>query len=458
MRIILRLFILINIVFSTLGNRHEHFQSWPTGSSILEGYQNTHNGQSIGEIEYSSLVSKKDSVSTLETLFSPKEIERLEASFGLSGINNKELRESEFQSRLQGKSLKQLVKLMDPIPENESEQLKRFFRFKDKEDGDKKSYQAIENIRRELFRSEKAKNPNTYKKFLKNVYSNSAQKINPENRKFIGMTVPGELFGPELSIVKETLKEKGSQTHFYESITRSTFIWKKNSDVNTALRGLEQGLAEGWADGIDITGSIKEEDLNVGPEKKRELIKSRLEQMVKTLDGKENTVLRFHAFEGANKGVLYDEIFNVMEKVATGKMELKGKPPVFSIGHIAKLSPSDVDRFAKIKKLSQQNNIPYEIVFDVNFQSNKKLQNTDPEKLISTIRRLKNAGLSVAFGSDGTGILGNSSSDLMQALALEEKGLSSEHKEELLKESKKAPVCDLHGNQKLIEEFADGLL
>ena len=184
-----------------------------------------------------------------------------------------------------------------------------------------------------------------------------------------------------------------------------------------------------------------------------------MKMLVSTLGSdNKNTVLRLHAFEATNTGGFYDGIYRMMNDVTAKNSKLKGNPPVISIGHINELTEEDIKKIAKLKAQAQLNGVPFNIVFDLNYQSNIQLQNSNGTKLANTIKLLRKYQLPVAFGSDGTGILGQTSSDTHQAKLIAQHGVSSWTVQQMTEESRKAPICEIPTVSRYITEFTNEIL
>lgn len=455
------IFILFFSFSNVYGNRHEHYTSWLTASSITEAYEEIYN-QSIGSLNIEELAFADKEVSLPESrnkqiffhiypTFTPEEQNRLKNKFNIpSGLTEEEFIQK-IGSNLDGKTIDQVMDVVkDPSDTRPiEERRKKLFKLLDDSPIGKKGYSAVERLRINLYLNLK-KDPQKYNDFLLKSFEKGIEKIPLENRRFIGFSVPGSFYEENLKDVKKLFESAGSDTHFYLSVPRDKLTKPANSQL-PYLSKLEQSIKQGWGDGIDLTGSLNEADKNFS-EKQLNNLRTNLESVSKTLSEKPNTVFRFHAFEAANKGGFYNELFDFMDRMADGSIKTGKNPPIISIGHIASLSDEDILKFQNITKRAYQNDKPFKIVFDANILSNDELQGTERAKIVATIQKLKAAGFEVGVGSDGSGILGKMSAVSTQVDTLIDNGLDRRVAEEIHLDSKRAPVCDINGLKLLIEE------
>ena len=461
--------------FTVQANRHEHFASWPTASSIIEGYEKAY-GESIGKLkakdllkvsQVSASVTEEEVIaSALKQIFTKEEINSLKHKYNIFDRSLSEKAQNiKLGKAIKDKSLDELIVGMKKgakkgysiDSKKHKQNLKRFFKFDHDGPQGKDAYMTLEKIRIRTFLLLKNKGKsNKYRRFLLDAFDRSLNKIPIVNREFIGVSVPSEFFDRDLKALKELFKSKGSDVDFYYSYPRAQLTRANNKGVNfdERIALIKQSLNEGWGDGVDITGSINEENTKSGLSgAQRTQMQNRLTTLIQTLDGSEDTVLRFHAFEGRNDGRFYEEMYKMIEKISSGELKMDGKPPVISIGHIAKISDEDIEHLKQIKEQAKANKVPFNIVFDANFMSNERLQGSNPQKIASVVAKLQDAGFEVGLGSDGTGILGKKSSVPWQANALFDNGTSENRIFEITDNSAKAPVCDISYLEKMIGEF-----
>ncbi len=456
-------FQLVLISLSSYANRHEHFLSWPTVSSIETAYLNTF-GTSLGDLDISILalgdVQNNNPLSRgpqiyhyfYETLNEDEQV-RIRKRLNIpADISDKDLPLT-FGSKLDGKSLDEVIELTRSETDTRptSELRKKFFKLLNDSPANAKSYAKVEQMRINLFQYLKKNNPK-FKSFLLDTYKRSIDKIPLDSRKFIGFSVSGGFFDSDLQELKNLFSANGTDAHFYLSVARGK-LKKPNSAQLTYLEKLNRSLNEGWGNGIDLTGSLYEKNEVYAPDHQTNLSKNlRLITSVLSNSNSPNSVLRFHAFEAANQGTFYDEIFELIKEKAEGEAKFKKSPFVFSIGHIAGLNDENIEKLEKIKALADKNKVPLNIVFDANYSSNEKLQGASPQKIASTIKKLQEAGFEVGLGSDGTGILGRKSSVPWQANYLFDGGVDENSIDKLLEASDRAPVCDMNQYKKIIME------
>lgn len=471
---------------SALSNRHEHFTSWPTATNLISAYNETFRNEgkkfhdmNVDEIfltqklntplpldatdqqrEQRQRSKNVARASSLKSVMSDDEFNKLTRRYAVDPNQKHHLVMEALGEKLKGQNIKQIATHFNKQPGEDS--AKRILKFLDETPKSSQAYMKIETIRRNLFSQLKENSPEKYNKFLENSFNKTIRDIPIENRKFIGFSIPHELYSEELAVLKKSFKNAGTKAHFYLSIPRGQLSVadniEKGSVFASELKSFERSMNLGWGDGIDITGSIKEGDKPLKPIE-QERMRERMKDIVKVLSTKEkDTVLRLHAFEATNKGGFYDEIYGLLDNVTSKKSPKSGKPPVISIGHINELTESDMKKMAKLRDQAGLNNVPFKMVFDVNYQSNVQLQNAEGTKLAATINRLRDYRFPVAFGSDGTGILGQTSSDVNQARLIAQHGVNEWTVNQMTDESRKAPVCEIPKMSGLVSSFSDGIL
>lgn len=362
-----------------------------------------------------------------------------------------------FGSKLDGKTLDQVIELTRSQTDSRptSELRKKFFKLVNDSPVNSKAYAKVEQMRINLFQYLK-KNKPQFKTFLLDTFKKSMDKIPLDSRKFIGFSVSGTFFDSDLKELKDLFSTNGTDAHFYLSVARG----KLKKPDNTQLAYLEKlrlSLNEGWGNGIDLTGSLYEKNEVFKPDHQENLAKN-LRNITSVLSesNTSNTVLRFHAFEAANQGTFYDEIYKLLTEKAEGEGTFKKSPFTFSIGHIAGLDDNNIEKLRQIKEIAQKNKIPLNIIFDANYSSNEKLQGASPQKIALTIQKLLDVGFEVGLGSDGTGILGRRSSVPWQANYLFDGGVSEDAIDKLLDASDRAPRCDINNFKATITNFIGG--
>lgn len=440
----------------------------------MEAFEETY-GRSIGTMSAHELLMIQNPTneltddqiiySTLKNLFTEEQIQKLEQKV----MSNPSPNNEPFKTRLKTMSLDEITSSIFDTSDFDStdhkEALKHFFKLKDDGAMNKEAYQAKEKIRlKVLFKASKNPNleannqlrPEKFKNFLVSAFSKTADKIDPSSRQFIGATVGKEFYDTYLKDIKDALDEKGTKIDFYYSISRSQMMDNRgafsNKFIDQTLDLIKRSRKEGWGSGIDITGSISEEEKTLKAKQIKNL-REILDKLKLALTGNSDSVFRIHAFEGTNKGDFYKEIMYFFERMSLEKPENGLKNPIISIGHVAKLSNEDIAHFISIREEAQKRGIPLKFVFDANLISNKKLQNTEAVQLASRINKLFEAGFEVGLGSDGTGILGKDSAIEAQLNQLLKAGLNYKWYNPLFTASTSKPSCDMDLFKDLVSGF-----
>ena len=270
---------------SALSNRHEHFTSWPTATNLIRAFNETYTDK---EITFHNLdadelfLSEKlrvplpDSAteeqktqrqrsknvaraSVLRSIMSDEEYSKLLSRYNISSEQKNHIVLEEIGKKLEGQNIKEIASHFNKQPGEDS--AKRFLKFLDNTPKNSQAYMKIETVRRNLFNNLKVDSKEKYKEFLSKSFTKTIEDIPIENRKFIGFSIPHELYDEDLKILRKAFKKAGSTTHFYLSIPR-THLTADNVDFPGQLKRIKDSIDNGWGDGVDITGSIKEGNIS----------------------------------------------------------------------------------------------------------------------------------------------------------------------------------------------------
>lgn len=446
--------ILIGVFFisnHSLANRHEHLTSWPLASSVIESYQNVYD-EPVENITFQEIYAP-NSGAEVDDKFYRTMGERSEELFSKADY---EKLTSEFQNDPPAKRHEKLgrkiynMKLGDIAGEIcqgtcRQDKLKNFFKIRADAPSSRVKYIMIESLRRNLYVHAQNKGSDKYAKFLKESFSRTVEKLPASERSFIGFSVPQEFVTEELRGVEEVLRKNGTKADFYYSLPRSRLErsgGKAKQEFSEKLRDIKRLLEQGIIQGVDITGSIfEEEDGNKNYKAaRRKLIQERLRDLYSTIDSsKGDGVIRLHAFEGRSRNSFYRELRMFIKDIAHGEIKSTGRTPVISFGHIANIDEKTMKFLVKASKTAEQNGVPLKFAFDFNLDSNRALQNSETQKLIKTALELHRNGFEIGLGSDGTGILGKSSSIAGQAKLLAAQGVPEDTLKEWVQNTKEAP-------------------
>lgn len=119
-------------------------------------------------------------------------------------------------------------------------------------------------------------------------------------------------------------------------------------------------------------------------------------------------LLRIHAFEAANSGPFYEGLVKYLTELAASK--LKG-PAAISIGHMATFCAGGGGQSAAVVAAldAVRTAKGTYVYFEASPESERSLQEVEPDTLRAKIRALYRAHVPVVLGSDEQGILGMSS-------------------------------------------------
>ncbi len=220
------------------------------------------------------------------------------------------------------------------------------------------------------------------------------------NRKVISATCTRRFFKDEnkAQALQELAMKYGTELVYRCSIQRSAFV---NQGVNDLPDYILSAINQRIILGIDIVASINETPQD-HLEKEIQIIE-KLEELFRFTQ-KNDLVLFMHAFEGTNQGPFY----RAMQKALTN---IKG-PLYLEIGH---------SQWINTKWIKFLKSLPsVYTVFHCCPSSGVHLHDTDIAKLQSVSKEIRSHGFSLFLGSDGRGILPNSSFLEMQALIEED--------------------------------------
>jgi hypothetical protein len=296
------------------------------------------------------------------------------------------------------------------------------------------TYQALEQIRKafldRIFEKKSSQGLEMLMLLANRSYIRSdGGSIGQDSRLFL--SVPERYFS---TIVWGFKKALSVQKVFY-SVPRSQLVSMSDEKFLEDVAKVTGGLMEGWANGVDITGSINEERTSLTPEL-LERYEHRLTVLF-ALCGSFNQDVQIHMYEQGRSGTFYDAFFNVIEHMPKDPMSIEHifkpgrkfffpappNPQTIYIGHIAQMNREDIDRF---KALQAKFGDHLRFRFQANLESNIVTQSIDIKKVAENIDQLIRAGLPVLLGSDGYGILGKSSGFVPTLKKLMQAGLPAE--------------------------------
>lgn len=340
----------------------------------------------------------------------------------------------------------------------------------------KNSYISSDKIRKNLFlylleNGQEEQALNIYKNFLKRVPASERPRV------IFG--VPNELFykefdtgvkkriinGPRfLKNLKALALQYDSQFDFIYSFVRNQ-VENMGEDVfQQEFLKLKESMSDGVASGIDIAGSIDEEDeKTTNCENNRNIpsgmtvkeclsrLASRLELLFKTV-GENQGTLRMHMFEGASKGFFYDFFFKTFERYALEGAKTieaaKKIPREIFIGHSKHIHSESVDRLTllktQLKKTMNLHKLKFTMASEMNVTSNvalskdSHLQSTVEvvlKDLAKTATLLYEKEIPVIVGTDGRGKFGEDRGSIANQIKFLTPFLSSAIVEQLKKDS-----------------------
>lgn len=206
------------------------------------------------------------------------------------------------------------------------------------------------------------------------------------NRQVVSATVTRRFFDEDQDGKYRRLRllaeQYGSKLVYRVSLQR-TVLLNKGIDLTPKVFKL---IEEGEIGGIDVVGSLNE---------KKHVYEGSIDEISKRLThlfdfiSDRTLVLVFHLFEGMNDGPFYEALEKALRSYQ--------KPLYLEVGHVAYLDTRWIEIFSSNPELN--------VMFHVNVQSNRLLQNRPLFQLRSTVKKLLAAGFSVVPGSDGRGIL-----------------------------------------------------
>lgn len=257
------------------------------------------------------------------------------------------------------------------------------------------AFLEVEHVRRGIMVGLFQKDPASYTRFLIAMSERTLAKIPAADRQIIAFSVPWELFDRDsLVALRAAMEKAGTKPEYYLSYPRYVFT-ESEEGFRKKLGALDQALADGWAQGFDMTGSIYESNQPGNPEQTA-LILQRARDVARVV-GKHHGVFKLHSFEAANEGPFYDAFWKLFEEMA--QWPAHERPTCIAIGHLGALSPADNERFASL----QQRGLNFS--FDATFDSDEILHGYAEGALVQTVFGLYRAGLDVGAGGDGQGIL-----------------------------------------------------
>ncbi len=372
-------FLLILTFHSALaGNDHEHLQYLPRLVDIEAAYDGK-----LGELPALDLFSNPAHLNDkFGHLIPPEDLKDM-----VKDVNLTKLCEN-ISSRIPGTTPQGILESM--------------FEMREMGGDPRRSYLASTTIRDELFRKDPEKIVPAIEHYLKTA------KFDEAGRSLF--SVPEYLADRKiLGTLERMYRAKGMNSEYYYSIPRSNVPKNKFDESLSNARSLMGNRNNPpLIYGVDISGSIYESmDKDSFAKESTEKIKDRIISAFKSSPQFSGTV-RIHAFERSNTGKFYDAIWGALRECATRKC----LPATLRIGHINMLDQESIDRFQKIHQRSMSRYPKYQgmkIRFEANIESNIRIHQAEIKDLVKTIEKIHRAGMTVVLGSDGYGILGESS-------------------------------------------------
>jgi hypothetical protein len=364
------MFFIFTISLSAWGNNHhEHFYSLPKAENFVD---------EAGVVR----LIKEDRIGLTELFRNPNTFNDRLHSFLQVQYNLAPKEANAIAKKLKpGNSVADMLKLLPGGIDRKN--LIKLFKLNNKPISPsigRETYLTIESIRRKVLE-------NVDDKAFFNIFDNYFKSEKLINRSVVNLTVPSRWLHPDYNLsyklvgLKKLGTKNGSDISFLSSALRKTTIRSKGKIQNFLFTHMETGLL----DGFDITGSINEQtNLTSSKDDIFNSLKSYADET-----SKRGGVLRIHAFEQKNSGPFYDalkDFINTYDKSLN-----------LEIGHINKLDDEWMDLLANNKNLN--------VTVDANLISNVKLQGASYQHLYARLRAAENRGLKTVIGSDGVGIL-----------------------------------------------------
>ncbi len=376
------IFLLALALPAAASNQHEHFYSYFLTDAFFEAYRKVF-GKPIGGLTIGE-VSSRNGVS-----HSPEMIEKI---FGKEALAYLALKPAA------NPTLDELSTSLAAFFHADAGAIQRqFFEFGPQNRRDTDTYMENEHVRRRILVGLFEKDRVKYQELLTALAESTMKRTELVNRKVVAFSVPFELFDrSSLESLAGTFAAQGSATEFSLSYPRYRFD-EPGKDFDEKLALLARSLKEGWAHGVDITGSIEEEA--AAPNAKlAALYESRMMRVARIV-GEANGVFKVHAFEATDKGPFYDALWKVLDGIS--KLPEAHRPRRVVMGHIGSLSHDDINR---LTAFNEKAGLP--IAFDANLLSNELVQGMKLESLAALLRHLHKAGFEIGLGGDGQGIIG----------------------------------------------------
>ena len=388
------------------GNEHEHLQYLPGYEDIQSAFKGELTTLPAGE------VFGKSSFHIIQQIFGNEVIAKLfpEVSFYQGQKFDEVLAKAEVDRVVANSTFGGLCERIAEtkiLNRSTIQVLRSFFDLSESNGNALEKYLAIAQVRNRLFEL----HPDSFLDSMKSYLSHATR----SDLLKTGFSIPKYMAKKELlSTLQEMYRAKGAQVNFYVSVPRSWLTQSDFSLEDELFKISRPGFREGWIQGIDIAGSVVENEASYkNPKKIEKTLKKNIEKLFH--ESQQNSMpIRVHAFEAGREGVFYDAFWQSLDSCR----ETECFARQLRIGHIQALEKSDIQRFAKLKDKMQ-------IVFEANIESNLQVQKaSEIQKLVQTIEDLHQEGFRVVLGSDGLGVLGEDASFEGTLRLLKENGLS----------------------------------
>lgn len=250
---------------------------------------------------------------------------------------------------------------------------------------------------------------------------------------FTSFTEPEQ--SSQLKALRLLASSYGTKLEWYAGIKRSFLTTMADADFEAQLSIIQRLVKDKAIAGIDITGSIKEDlpkEMTLSPEVIK-LAQARFVALYKALSNPNfgTAKLRIHSFEAGNDGDFYKVLYGGLDSIKPGS---NGAAADIHIGHIAHLTPNDIQR---LKQVSDRNGINF--FFEVNIYSNKELQKMPLKDLVYTVNLLAEYNMNFGLGADGAGIFGPQAQLTDMVKTLKKNGLSEKALQIILMNSGTSP-------------------